>query len=330
MKKFLFTLGCIIFLLVETGGRFWVYGGENISIVMVAPFQIHSHESLDYLSKALPHMLSSRLEADVRIKTLDESMVSDAMAKLGINTLNEESARQIGREAKADWVVLGTITKIGQSISLDTKIVDISTDKPTVSVFYQDNTLKGLIDGVGMLAKRISNKFFGEVIITNISIQGNRLIGDDAILYQIKTKAGDVFSMKKIQEDIQNIYNMGYFNDIKVDSIDEPLGKKITFIVKENPEITEIRITGNKEVETSDIQEEIDIKLHTILDYNKAKDNALKIKRFYQGKGYYNALVDYKVQDVGPDKAIVFFQIIEHHPMKIKKITLSGLSLIHI
>ncbi|MBW1679279.1 MAG: hypothetical protein JRJ08_03920, partial [Deltaproteobacteria bacterium] len=55
MKKFLFTLGCIICLLVETGGRFWVYGGENISIVMVAPFQIHSHESLDYLSKALPH-----------------------------------------------------------------------------------------------------------------------------------------------------------------------------------------------------------------------------------------------------------------------------------
>jgi len=324
MKKFLLFLGLVIFLYLEIGTSFWAYGDENISVVMVAPFQVHSNEPLDYIAKSLPHMLISRLDADPKIKTLDESAIKDTIARLGINTLDEESARKIGKEAKADWVILGALTKIGQSISLDAKIVDVSTDKPSVSVFYQDESLKALIDGVDILARRIRNKVSGKVIVTSISIQGNRIIGDDAILYQVKTKVGDVFSLEKLGNDIQNIYNMGYFNDIKVDSADEPLGKKITFIVKENPEISEIRITGNKEVETSDIQDELDIKMHTILDYNKVKDNALKIEKFYRGKGYYNALVDYKVQDAGPDQAAVIFEIMENHPMKIKKIKFTG------
>ncbi|RLA94431.1 MAG: outer membrane protein assembly factor BamA [Deltaproteobacteria bacterium] len=324
MKKFLFSFGFFIFLIwiiVPLSG----YGEEeDFSLVMVSPFQVHSDEPIDYIVKSLPQMLSSRLEADKKIKTLDELVVTETMEKLGITTLDEESARKIGKAVKADWVILGTITKIRNSISLDTKIVDPSAHRPTVSVFYQDKSLKGLINGVDILAQRIGNKISGKVIVTGISIHGNRLIEDEAILYQIKTRVGDVFSQEKIQEDIQNIYNMGYFNDIKVDSTDEPLGKKITFIVKENPEITEIRITGNKEVGTSEIQDELDIKLHTILDYNKVKDNALKIRRFYKGKGYYNALVDYKVQYLGSDKAAVIFEIVEHHPMKIKKITFVG------
>ena len=155
-------------------------------------------------------------------------------------------------------------------------------------------------------------------------MRGNRLIEDVAILYQLPIKKGDVFSPEKIQDSIRTIYDMGYFDDIQVDSSDSPAGKQITFVVEENPEIAEIKIAGNKEVATDQIQDEIDLPAHTILNYNKVKNNVLKIKRFYKGKGYYNALVDYLVEPLDNNRATVTFQIVEHHPMKIKKITFVG------
>ncbi|HJX31987.1 MAG TPA: outer membrane protein assembly factor BamA, partial [Thermodesulfobacteriota bacterium] len=297
---------------------------EGTVTVLVAPFQARSQEPLDYVTQAVPHLLSSRLDAEEGIKTIDESVVLGTLKKLKFTTLDEEKARTVGMETGADWVILGTIVKINDSITLDATLVGVSGDKPTLSESYQANSLKRLIDGVGVLAKRVSNKILGKVIVVDIAVKGNRLIEDAAILDQVKTKAGDVYSPEKLQADIRNIYNMGFFNDIKIDSADEPSGKKIIFVVKENPEIVQIKIAGNQEVNASDIEKQIDVKPHTILDHKKAKENAVKIKKFYEGKGYHNALVEYKTEEVSPEQAALVFQIVEHHTMKIKKIKITG------
>jgi outer membrane protein insertion porin family len=322
MKKIVIFIA-IIFLVI--GAHVSLRASEERTVtVLVAPFQVQSQVPLDYVAQALPHLLSSRLDAEEGIKTIDESVVSGALKKLKITTVDENNARTLGMETGADWVIIGTIIKIVDSITLDAKLVGISADKPTLSESYQENSLKRLIDGVGIFAKQVSNKILGKVIVVDIGVKGNRLIEDAAILDQVKTQAGDVYSPEKLQADIRTIYNMGFFNDIKIDSTDEPSGKKIIFVVKENPEIAQIKIAGNKEVNASDIEKQIDIKPHTILDYKKAKENALKIKKFYEGKGYNNTLVEYKTEDVSPEQAALVFQIVEHHTMKIKKIKITG------
>jgi len=322
MKKIVVFIA-IIFLV--TGAHFSLRASEEGTVtVLVAPFQVRSQVPLDYLTQAVPHLLSSRLDAEEGIKAIDESVVAGALKKLKITTVEEKNARTLGMETGADWVILGTITKINDSITLDATLVGISGDKPTLSESYQENSLKRLIDGVGVLAKQISNKVLGKVIVVDIAVKGNRLIEDAAILYQVKTKPGDVYSPEKLQADIRNIYNMGFFNDIKIDSADEPSGKKIIFVVKENPEIAQIKIAGNQEITASDIEKQIDIKPHTILDHKKAKENATKIKKFYEGKGYHDALVEYKTEEVSPEQVALVFQIIEHHSMKIKKIEITG------
>jgi len=120
---------------------------EGTVTVAVAPFQAQSQEPLGYVTQALPHLLSSRLEAEGGIKTIDESVVSGALKKLKVNTLNEETARKLGMETGADWVIIGTIIKINESITLDTTLVGVSADKPTLSESYQENSLKRLIEG---------------------------------------------------------------------------------------------------------------------------------------------------------------------------------------
>lgn len=323
---------CLKRVIGVLAGILLLWGANTLSLqaqeapatVLVTPFTIHSEEPLGYLSQSLTKMLSSRLDAHEELATLDEGNIADAIKNVGVDRIDEEAARKIGVAAHADSVVVGSLTKIGESISLDVKIIDIGAGKPTVYVSHQDTSLKALISAVNILAEKTANQILGKVIVTGIVVTGNRLIENDAILYHLKMKVGDVFSMKLLQDEIQNIYTMGYFNDIQVDSVDEPLGKKITFIVKENPEIAEIRIAGNKDVKTSEIQDEIDIKLYRILDFNEVKNNVIKIRDFYRGRGYYNALVDYSVDELSPDTAAVVFQIVEHHSMKIKKIEFVG------
>jgi len=322
MKKIVIFIA-VIFLVTGAHVSLWA-SEERVVTVLVAPFQVQSQEPLGYVTQAFPHLLASRLDAEEGIKTIDESVVLGALKKLKINTLDEKNARTVGMETGADWVIFGTIIKINDSITLDATLVGISGNKPTLSESYQENSLKRVIDGVGVLAKRVSNKILGKVIVVDISVKGNRMLEDAAILDQVKTKVGDVYSPEKIQADIRAIYNMGFFNDIKIDSTDEPSGKKIIFVVKENPEIAKIKITGNKDISASDIEKEIDIKPHTVLDYNKAKANALKIKKFYEGKSYNNTLVEYKTEEVGPEQTALVFQIVEHHTMKIKKVKITG------
>ena len=322
MKKALIIIAAI--LLLYPGTYLKAADESGGAVVLVAPFQIHSEERLDYMAGAIPQMLSSRLDTQEEINTLDESIAVKIISRLKIKTLDEESARRLGEEAQADWVILGAITKIGDSVSLDARLIDISAGKPTISESLQKSSLNEIIEGVGSFARKLSYKILGKVMITGIAFQGNRLVEDQAILNAMELRLGDAFSPDDIQEEIRRIYEMGYFSDIKVESADEPAGKKITFIVKENPEITEIRITGNKKVDTADVKEQMDLKLYTILNYNTVKDTAEKIKKYYQDNGYYNALVDFRTEEVSPEQAVLIFQIVEHHPMKIKKVTFVG------
>lgn len=299
--------------------------GQEASRVVVAPFRITSTEDVSYLSSGLADMLSSRLATYKDITVLDQSALSaSAVQQLDKGMIEPESARAVGEEANADHVILGNFLQAAEGMVLEATIVNVAADQPPVTVSYPLRAMSGLMGGIGVLAERIHHKMMGIEVIAEISIRGNRLIEDDAILYQIPIKPGDVFSPEKIKNSIQAIYEMGFFSDIQVDSSDDPRGKKITFIVQENPEIAEIRLTGNKEVNTDDLRKEIDLAPHTILDYTKAKENALKLKRFYRGKGYYNALVDYSVEPVGEDRVALTFSVVEHHPMKIKEISFKG------
>jgi len=292
--------------------------------ILILPFHIESTEDISYLSGGLEEMLSSRLASFETITLVDRSAVSSAIRKRGITHLDSQSGRQLGKEANADFVILGTFEKTPERVALNATIVDTTGDKPDMSASYQDGTMQDVMQGIKVLAERINHQLLGQEVVTEITIRGNRLIEDDAILYQLSLKPGDVFTPERIKESIREIYEMGFFSDIQVDSADEPGGKKITFIIQENPEISEIRITGNKEVNTGDIQEELDLLPHTILNNTKVSENVSKIRTFYQGKGYYSALVDYSTEPTGENQVAVVFSIVEHHPMKIETITFTG------
>ena len=160
--------------------------------------------------------------------------------------------------------------------------------------------------------------------IAKISVQGNNRIEEDAIKSQILTKEGDLFSVTTLRKDIKNIYNMGYFEDVSIDRIDSPKGKEIIFIVSEKPSVKRTEIHGNRSIKKEDIEEVIDIKMRSILDYTRIENNVKNILRLYKDKGYWSAEVDYKIYYLKTNEAILDFIITENKKAKIEEIVFVG------
>ena len=54
--------------------------------------------------------------------------------------------------------------------------------------------------------------------IQSVKVKGNKRIDESTILYYIKSKPGTVLSKKQIREDIEQIYSLGQFKDIHVET----------------------------------------------------------------------------------------------------------------
>ena len=71
--------------------------------------------------------------------------------------------------------------------------------------------------------------------ILKIFIYGNKRIEKGVIINVIQSKKGNEYSEKTVSNDIQAIYKLGVFEDIKLKVEESYQGKIIFFIVKEKP-----------------------------------------------------------------------------------------------
>ena len=102
-------------------------------------------------------------------------------------------------------------------------------------------------------------------IIQSLKIVGNKRIDESTILYYIQSKPGTVLSKSKIGKDIEQIFSLGQFKDIQVNTQDGIEGLELQFIVEEIPSIGDVEIIGNAKVDTNDIREKIGLRLALLL-----------------------------------------------------------------
>ncbi len=163
-----------------------------------------------------------------------------------------------------------------------------------------------------------------EDVIDKITILGNVKVEEGVIRGAIKSREGGPFSDEQVREDLRSIYGLGYFADVQVDIKSTPKGKEIIYIVAEKPSIREVLIVGNNKVKLDDIKEKVTLTPRSILNLERVMENAEQIRKLYFSKGYYGVKVDYKVDSLETNEAIVTFQITEGPKGHIKKIVFKG------
>ena len=145
----------IVAVVLVCAGLTCVYAADGVK-VCVLPFTVNSQEKIDYLSRALPDMVATRLEKPGEIIAVPKPVVAKALVQLGWKGFTEQGARAIGRAVGADFVVGGTLTKIGKAASIDAAIIDMSGKRPLQRVYLTADDTADLPGSMQDLARRLS------------------------------------------------------------------------------------------------------------------------------------------------------------------------------
>ncbi|NQS90285.1 outer membrane protein assembly factor BamA [Patescibacteria group bacterium] len=129
-------------------------------------------------------------------------------------------------------------------------------------------------------------------MIKEVRIQENHWIEEDEIKKVIKSKVGESLSEEKVREDMQLIYDLGYFSSLKALKEDTPEGIILIFVVKENQNIAEIEFRGVKGKEINELKKMLTFENKELWNFNKIKKSKEKITEFYHKRGYLSAKID--------------------------------------
>jgi TolB-like protein len=136
--------------------------------VAILPVNIHSPENLTYMQEGLLDMLSSRVELSGRVAVLEKGAVKKAFAQIS-GEMDNESARKLGQELGADFVVFGSLTKLGESASLDLKVLEVKGEKPGAPVFVQAKKMEEIVLRVDDLARQVDEKVLGYPLTPSVA-----------------------------------------------------------------------------------------------------------------------------------------------------------------
>ncbi|MHC1744146.1 MAG: FG-GAP-like repeat-containing protein [Syntrophobacteraceae bacterium] len=128
--------------------------------VAVLPFSMHTPSQLHYLQDGIRDMLTSRLSAPGKVTVIEAAATQQAMGSIK-GDVSAADAVRIGKTLRADHVLYGSVTSMGQAISIDAKMASVSGDKEPLSLFAQTKGLDDVIPKVNQFALEINQKVFG-------------------------------------------------------------------------------------------------------------------------------------------------------------------------
>jgi outer membrane protein insertion porin family len=161
-------------------------------------------------------------------------------------------------------------------------------------------------------------------IVQSLSVQGNKRVDDSTVLYYIKTEIGQPLSRQQIRKDIEQIYDLGQFKDIQVDTQNVAGGLEVVFKVVEIASIGDLRIVGNKVIDSEDIQEKIGLRRGAVFHDQQVAESIELIGKLYEAKGYFFAEAKIETELTPENLVEVTIHINEGGKVSVENIRFSG------
>ncbi len=173
------------------------------------------------------------------------------------------------------------------------------------------------------LANAEERSFSGEKII-EIVVLGNQKVTKDTITDKMKTKVGEQLSMTILDQDLKDLYSLGFFDNLMINLAAVRDGVEVAVIVVEKPTINSIIIKGNNKVKRKDLLKEITLHTFSILNEERLKESLMKMKAFYREEGFYSIKIKTKTVKAGKNNIQVIFIVDEGPKCYVKKIHFHG------
>jgi len=293
-------------------------GSETRAKVTIIPFRINAQAQYSYLQKEIVKVIQDRLSQE-GVEVVSEKGLAGADT-----AATTKAVRNLSVQNGSTHAVWGSLTQAGQRFSIDARLMETITENPPKVLAVEGEKIENLLGAVKKLADDLMLHIFKQAKIVNVSVSGNKRIESDAISKVIQVKAGDAYSVRSLSEDLNRIYQMGYFEDVRIEAEESAGGKAIVFKVQEKPTIRKVRFKGNTVYNEKELLENLDIRSGSILNIFKVKSNLKKIETLYKKKNYHNAQVSYNVEDLKNNQADLEFVISEGSKLRIQTIAFEG------
>ncbi|OEU78855.1 MAG: hypothetical protein BA865_07030 [Desulfobacterales bacterium S5133MH4] len=136
---------------------------DEPSRVVIVPFKMNTDRDLSFLKEGIVDMLTSRLSLDDEVIVVGREDTDSVLKEVSM-PFNEKTARAVGTRLQADYVLFGSLTILGNSVSLDGKMVDVHQKRPTLNFFKQGKEIDDVIPQIGLFATEIKEKVFGSPV----------------------------------------------------------------------------------------------------------------------------------------------------------------------
>ena len=152
------SLAILICLCVLAGGPQSVTAKEEIKTICILPFDINASEDLPHLREGIFHMLYSRLSWRDNVVVVPANKIKDSLSRID-KVSGTDGIGEIAKLTHSDFVMTGTVTKLGGSFSIDAQVYDIE-NKRYITFIEQSPKMDDLIDKVSRIAAFINKKVF--------------------------------------------------------------------------------------------------------------------------------------------------------------------------
>jgi outer membrane protein insertion porin family len=160
--------------------------------------------------------------------------------------------------------------------------------------------------------------------VREIVVVGARMVEEATVRARIGSREGSPYDADQVSRDVRSLFELGTFEDIKVDADGFEGGIRLTFRLVERPLVNALEITGNKEISTEDLREKAALTLTA--PYNPVAVAAAveRMRAAYREKGYYQARVITTIDPSGEGRVRIKAVVEEGDTYRLVAISLQG------
>ncbi len=171
-----------------------------------------------------------------------------------------------------------------------------------------------------------------EQLIETVDIAGNRRLRDEDLLYYIKTRPGDVYNQAQLERDLRELLQLNFFDKVETKVLTEPGvrgGVNVIFQVVELPIIRDLQFEGLEAVPESEVlkafrEQRVGISKESVYDPVKAQNATRILREQLASKGFPNAKVTVKEEEVSATSTAITFVIDQGNRSRIVDIEFEG------
>ncbi len=294
--------------------------------VIILPIEINAEERYNNLKLELPLMIGEQFRAK-GVNVLSNKAMLDLVKRQGVSSIDTATARKLAKSAGRQAAVFGSLTQVGDSFSLDLKLVDANGSADAKPYFSKEDGMISLLPAVGNLVGLMVADVTPKSGITEIRVDGTRVLDPDVILARVDVEKGDNVSAMQLNDEIKKIWDLGYFSDVQAKVENSGQGSVLVFTVVEKPRIEDVRVNGSDAVDTDDIIAAMSSKTGSVVNEELLAQDVQKVRDLYLKEGFHQVTVDARVEerDNGTSAALVF-DVREGNVLYIKDVKIVGLS----